>query len=110
MLKGLRPSRLTRNGFTALHLAVYKVHKFYILEPKMMGFGFCLIFQISDHGNMQGDENITLPDRVLATSLLGRYHQYIFTLLLSIFISFNSHKNPGNKLHYYLRVTWLASG
>ncbi|MBZ3887003.1 Serine/threonine-protein kinase TNNI3K [Sciurus carolinensis] len=24
MLKGLRPSRLTRNGFTALHLAVYK--------------------------------------------------------------------------------------
>ncbi|XP_040851598.1 serine/threonine-protein kinase TNNI3K-like [Ochotona curzoniae] len=25
MLKGLRPSRLTRNGFTALHLAVYKV-------------------------------------------------------------------------------------
>uniref|UniRef100_A0A8B9GT70 TNNI3 interacting kinase n=1 Tax=Astyanax mexicanus TaxID=7994 RepID=A0A8B9GT70_ASTMX len=26
MLKGLRPSRLTRNGFTALHLATYKVH------------------------------------------------------------------------------------
>ena len=25
MLKGLRPSRLTRNGFTALHLAAYKV-------------------------------------------------------------------------------------
>uniref|UniRef100_A0A672I542 TNNI3 interacting kinase n=1 Tax=Salarias fasciatus TaxID=181472 RepID=A0A672I542_SALFA len=24
MLKGLRPSRLTRNGFTALHLAAYK--------------------------------------------------------------------------------------
>uniref|UniRef100_A0A8C4LFC0 TNNI3 interacting kinase n=1 Tax=Equus asinus asinus TaxID=83772 RepID=A0A8C4LFC0_EQUAS len=24
MLKGLRPSRLTKNGFTALHLAVYK--------------------------------------------------------------------------------------
>lgn len=27
MLKGLRPSRLTRNGFTALHLAVYKVRE-----------------------------------------------------------------------------------
>ncbi|NWY73922.1 TNI3K kinase, partial [Erithacus rubecula] len=26
MLKGLRPSRLTRNGFTALHLAAYKVN------------------------------------------------------------------------------------
>ncbi len=25
MLKGLRPSRLTRNGFTALHLAAFKV-------------------------------------------------------------------------------------
>lgn len=28
MLKGLRPSRLTRNGFTALHLAAYKVNYF----------------------------------------------------------------------------------
>lgn len=25
ILKGLRPSRLSRNGFTALHLAAYKV-------------------------------------------------------------------------------------
>lgn len=25
MLKGLRPSRLSKNGFTALHLAAYKV-------------------------------------------------------------------------------------
>ncbi|XP_051051944.1 serine/threonine-protein kinase TNNI3K-like [Phodopus roborovskii] len=29
MLKGLRPSRLTRNGFPALHLAVYKVCRFH---------------------------------------------------------------------------------
>lgn len=27
ILKGLRPSRLTRNGFTALHLAAYKVQR-----------------------------------------------------------------------------------
>lgn len=40
MLKGLRPSRLTRNGFTALHLAVYKVQCFCshstVLEPRMI--------------------------------------------------------------------------
>lgn len=32
MLKGLRPSRLTRNGFTALHLAAYKVNGLYLIR------------------------------------------------------------------------------
>ena len=60
--------------------------------------------------NMQGDGSFKLLDRVLATSLLSRFHQNIFTELLSIFMSFNSHKNTGNKYYYYLRVTWLSSG
>lgn len=37
ILKGLRPSRLSRNGFTALHLAAYKV-----TVNKEIMIGICL--------------------------------------------------------------------
>lgn len=36
MLKGLRPSRLTRNGFTALHLAAFKVIQGLIWDSGML--------------------------------------------------------------------------
>lgn len=48
MLKGLRPSRLSRNGFTALHLAAYQVKRINVKGnkfPNLNIFTICFYVQ-----------------------------------------------------------------
>ncbi|CAL8307719.1 unnamed protein product [Lota lota] len=100
MLKGLRPSRLTRNGFTALHLAAYKDSAELVTallhggsDVQQVGYGALTALHIATVAGhhetvdilLQHGANVNVQDAVFFTPLhIAAYygHEQVARLLL----------------------------
>ncbi|XP_030768635.1 serine/threonine-protein kinase TNNI3K isoform X8 [Rhinopithecus roxellana] len=115
MLKGLRPSRLSRNGFTALHLAVYKDNAELITsllhsgaDIQQVGYGGLTalhIATIAGHPEaaevlLQHGANVNIQDAVFFTPLhIAAYygHEQVTRLLLKFGADVNVSGEVGDR-------------
>ncbi|XP_059945948.1 serine/threonine-protein kinase TNNI3K [Mesoplodon densirostris] len=115
MLKGLRPSRLTRNGFTALHLAVYKDSAELITsllhsgaDIQQVGYGGLTALHIATIAGhleaadvlLQHGANINVQDAVFFTPLhIAAYygHEQVTRLLLKFGADVNVSGEVGDR-------------
>ncbi|XP_045403697.1 serine/threonine-protein kinase TNNI3K isoform X2 [Lemur catta] len=115
MLKGLRPSRLTRNGFTALHLAVYKDSAELITsllhsgaDIQQVGYGGLTALHIATIAGhleaadvlLQHGANVNIQDAVFFTPLhIAAYygHEQVTRLLLKFGADVNVSGEVGDR-------------
>uniref|UniRef100_A0A8C0PSX1 Serine/threonine-protein kinase TNNI3K n=1 Tax=Canis lupus familiaris TaxID=9615 RepID=A0A8C0PSX1_CANLF len=115
MLKGLRPSRLTRNGFTALHLAVYKDSAELITsllhsgaDIQQVGYGGLTALHIATIAGhleaadvlLQHGANVNVQDAVFFTPLhIAAYygHEQVTRLLLKFGADVNVSGEVGDR-------------
>ncbi|XP_058991879.1 serine/threonine-protein kinase TNNI3K isoform X1 [Mustela lutreola] len=115
MLKGLRPSRLTRNGFTALHLAVYKDSAELITsllhsgaDIQQVGYGGLTALHIATIAGhleaadvlLQQGANVNVQDAVFFTPLhIAAYygHEQVTRLLLKFGADVNVSGEVGDR-------------
>nr|XP_021523445.1 serine/threonine-protein kinase TNNI3K isoform X1 [Aotus nancymaae] len=115
MLKGLRPSRLTRNGFTALHLAVYKDNAELITsllhsgaDIQQVGYGGLTALHIATIAGhleaadvlLQHGANVNIQDAVFFTPLhIAAYygHEQVTRLLLKFGADVNVSGEVGDR-------------
>nr|XP_036880231.1 serine/threonine-protein kinase TNNI3K [Manis javanica] len=115
MLKGLRPSRLTRNGFTALHLAVYKDSAELITsllhsgaDIQQVGYGGLTALHIATIAGhleaadvlLQRGANVNVQDAVFFTPLhIAAYygHEQVTRLLLKFGADVNVSGEVGDR-------------
>ncbi|XP_060088007.1 serine/threonine-protein kinase TNNI3K isoform X2 [Heteronotia binoei] len=115
MLKGLRPSRLTRNGFTALHLAAYKDNAELVTallhsgaDIQQVGYGALTalhIATIAGHHEavdilLQHGAYVNVQDAVFFTPLhIGAYygHEQVTRLLLKFGADVNVSGEVGDR-------------
>ncbi|XP_067845881.1 serine/threonine-protein kinase TNNI3K isoform X2 [Heptranchias perlo] len=115
MLKGLRPSRLTRNGFTALHLAAFKANAELITsllhggaDIQQVGYGALMalhIAAIAGHDEtveilLQHGAYVNVQDAVFFTPLhIAAYfgHEQVIRLLLKFGADINVSGEVGDR-------------
>ncbi|MBN3276551.1 TNI3K kinase, partial [Polyodon spathula] len=115
MLKGLRPSRLTRNGFTALHLAAYKANAELVTallhggaDIQQVGYGALTALHIATVAGhyeavdilLQHGAYVNVQDAVFFTSLhISAYygHEQVARLLLKFGADVNVSGEVGDR-------------
>ncbi|KPP79634.1 serine/threonine-protein kinase TNNI3K-like, partial [Scleropages formosus] len=115
MLKGLRPSRLTRNGFTALHLAAYKDNAELVTallhggaDIQQVGYGALTALHISTIAGhheavdilLQHGAYVNVQDAVFFTPLhIAAYygHEQVTRLLLKFGADVNASGEVGDR-------------
>lgn len=115
MLKGLRPSRLTRNGFTALHLAAYKDNAELVTtllhggsDVQQVGYGALTALHVATLAGhhetadilLQHGANVNVQDAVFFTPLhIAAYngHEQVAKLLLKFGADVNISGEVGDR-------------
>uniref|UniRef100_H2LG72 TNNI3 interacting kinase n=1 Tax=Oryzias latipes TaxID=8090 RepID=H2LG72_ORYLA len=127
MLKGLRPSRLSRNGFTALHLAAFKDNAQLVTallhggaDVQQVGYGALTALHVATLAGhhetadilLQHGANVNVQDAVFFTPLhIASYkgHEQVTKLLLKFGADVNASGEVGDRpLHLAAAKGFLA--